>query len=191
MLKQIFRKWWVILIQGILLIILGFFIFNNPVAVLAGLSVWVGLLVLAAGLIGISSWLMAEKLERDGTSLVWSIVTVVVGILMIKNVIATMVTISVLFGLWMLVTGIWLSKTGWSLKDKSSLGWVLVIVGVFSIIAGVMMIFNVGVGATGISILLGLQVLLAGIAFVIFSFIKKNLMEKISERVSNFKAKYH
>lgn len=190
MLKQIFRKWWVILIQGILLIILGFFIFNNPVAVLAGLSVWVGLLVLAAGVIGISSWLMAEKLERDGTSLAWSIVTVVVGILMIKNVIATMVTISVLFGLWMLVTGIWLSKTGWSLKDKSSLGWVLVIVGVFSIIAGVMMIFNVGVGATGISILLGLQVLLAGIAFVIFSFIKKNLMKKINERVSNFKAKY-
>jgi uncharacterized membrane protein HdeD (DUF308 family) len=91
----------------------------------------------------------------------------------------------------MLITGIWLSKSGWSLKDKSSLGWVLVIVGVFSIIAGIMMIFNVGVGATGISILLGLQVLLAGIAFVIFSFVKKNLAEKITERVSNFKAKYN
>jgi uncharacterized membrane protein HdeD (DUF308 family) len=191
MLKQIFRKWWVILIQGILLIILSFFIFNNPVAVLAGLSVWVGLLVLAIGVIGISSWLMAEKFERDGVSLAWGIVSVIVGILMIKNLIATMVTISVLFGLWMLITGIWLSKNGWSLKDKSSLGWALVIIGVFSIIAGVMMIFNVGVGATGISILLGLQVLLAGIAFVIFSFAKKNMAEKITERVSNFKAKYN
>ena len=58
-----FRKWWVILVQGILLIILSFYIFQNPVEVLAGISLWFGLLVLAAGLLGITAWLASDKAE--------------------------------------------------------------------------------------------------------------------------------
>ena len=49
MLQLLFRKWWVVLLQGVLLIILSIYIFQNPVAVLAGISFWCGLLVLAAG----------------------------------------------------------------------------------------------------------------------------------------------
>ena len=65
MLQLIFRKWWVVLIQGILLILLSLYIFNNPVAVLAGISLWVGILVLAGGLVGIIAWLVADKAEKE------------------------------------------------------------------------------------------------------------------------------
>ena len=50
MLQLLFRKWWVVLLQGILLIILSFYIFQHPVEVLTGISLWCGLLVLGAGL---------------------------------------------------------------------------------------------------------------------------------------------
>jgi len=40
MLQLLFRKWWVVLLQGVLLIILSIYIFQNPVEVLAGISVW-------------------------------------------------------------------------------------------------------------------------------------------------------
>ena len=65
MLQLLFRKWWVVLLQGILLIILSIYIFQNPVEVLAGISFWCGLLVLAAGLLGIIAWLAADKPERE------------------------------------------------------------------------------------------------------------------------------
>ena len=69
MLKLLFRKWWVVLLQGILLIILSIYIFQNPVAVLTGISFWFGLVVLATGLLGIIGWLAADKPEREGMSL--------------------------------------------------------------------------------------------------------------------------
>jgi uncharacterized membrane protein HdeD (DUF308 family) len=59
----------VVLLQGILLIILSIYIFQNPVEVLTGISLWFGLLVFAAGLLGIIAWLPADKPEREGMSL--------------------------------------------------------------------------------------------------------------------------
>ena len=75
MLQLLFKKWWVVLLQGILLIILSIYIFQNPVAVLTGISFWFGLVVLATGLLGIIAWLAADKPEREGMSPFWSILT--------------------------------------------------------------------------------------------------------------------
>ena len=87
MLQLLFRKWWVVLLQGILLIILSFYIFQHPVEVLAGISLWCGLLVLAAGLLGITAWLASDKAEREGMSLLWSILSAAFGLLMILKII--------------------------------------------------------------------------------------------------------
>jgi uncharacterized membrane protein HdeD (DUF308 family) len=51
----------------------------------------------------------------------------------------------------------------------------MVIAGVLSAVAAVMIVFDLGTGAVGISTLLGLQVLLTGIALVLLSFTKKIL----------------
>jgi uncharacterized membrane protein HdeD (DUF308 family) len=56
------------------------------------------------------------------------------------------------------------------------------------VVAGIMMIFNVGLGAVGISTLLGIQVLLTGTALVLFSFAKKALMGKVRDKVDSFKS---
>jgi uncharacterized membrane protein HdeD (DUF308 family) len=126
MLQLLFRKWWVVLLQGILLIILSIYIFQNPVEVLAGISFWCGLLVLAAGVLGIIAWLAADKPEREGMSLFWSILTAAFGLLMLLHLLVTMKTLTVIFGLWMLVTGLLLVQSGWSLKRENSFGWIMV-----------------------------------------------------------------
>ena len=108
-------------------------------------------------------------------SVLWSIASTIVGLLLLFHVLATMRIITVIFGLWMLATGVHLMQPGWSLKEKHSFGWIMFIAGILSVITGVMVLLNIGTGAVGISILLGLQVLVAGIALVIFSFAKKIL----------------
>jgi uncharacterized membrane protein HdeD (DUF308 family) len=92
---------------------------------------------------------------------------------MLLHLLVTMKTLTVIFGLWMLITGLLLVQSGWSLKRENSFGWIMVIAGVLSAVAAVMMVFNIGTGAVGISTLLGLQVLLTGIALVLLSFTKK------------------
>ncbi len=189
MLQLLFRKWWVVLLQGILLIILSIYIFQNPVEVLAGISLWFGLLVLAAGVLGVIGWLAADRPEREGMSLFWSILTAAFGLLMLLHLLVTMKTLTVIFGLWMLVTGLLLVQSGWSLRSKNSFGWIMVIAGVLSAVAAVMVVFNIGTGAIGISTLFGLQVLLTGIALILLSFAKKVVAGTVKDKIESLKSR--
>ena len=189
MLQLLFRKWWVVLLQGILLIILSFYIFQHPVEVLTGISLWCGLLVLGAGLLGIISWLASDKAEREGMSLLWSILSAAFGLLMILKLLATMKILTVLFGLWMLLTGLFLVQSGWALRSRNSLGWTMIIAGVLSVVAAVMMVFHIGTGTVGVSTLLALQVLLTGLALVLLSFAKKMVAGRIKDQIQFLKSK--
>ncbi len=183
MLRLLFRKWWVLLLQGILLIILSIYIFNNPVVVLAGLSIWFGVILLVTGLAGIIGWLSDDKDDREDMSLLWSSLTFVFGLLLVFNLLAAMKILTVIFGLWILLSGVWLLKNGWSIKSNNPGGWVMVIIGILSVLIAAMMIFDFGTGAIAIATLLGLQVLLMGIAFILLSFAKKILRGKISSKI--------
>jgi len=183
----IFRKWWVILLQGILLIILGFYFLGNPMETLGAVSFWVALLTLAVGGMGVFGYFTVPKEEREGSMLWWSLATLVLGILMITNLGAIMKMITTLFGIWMLLTGYWLTTSGWSGRKDGSMGWLMVIGGVLSMIAGVTIIFNLGAGAVGISTLLGLQTLVAGVAIVALSLVKKRAVGKVKDKLEGMR----
>ncbi len=187
MLNTMLKKWWVILIQGILLFILGIFIFNNPAEVLAGISLWFGIIILITGVVGILGWIFAGSGERDGWSLFWSLLTAVFGIIILMNLLAAMKAVTIIFGLWVLFTGFNLTSSGWALKKENAIGWFLFIIGLLAIIAGLMMIFNIGSGAAGIATILGLSVLLSGIALIFLSFAKKAIAGKIKDKVNELK----
>jgi uncharacterized membrane protein HdeD (DUF308 family) len=59
---------------------------------------------------------------------------------------------------------------------------------VLSAVAAVMMVFNIGTGAVGISTLLGLQVLLTGIALVLLSFTKKIVAGGIKDKIESLRS---
>jgi uncharacterized membrane protein HdeD (DUF308 family) len=74
------------------------------------------------------------------------------------------------------------------LKTKNSFGWLMILTGLFSVIASVMMFFNLGTGAIGVSTLLGLQVLFTGIALVLLSFAKKAVIGIVKEKIESLKS---
>ena len=100
----------------------------------------------------------------------------------------TMKTLTVIFGLWMLVTGLLLVQSGWSLRSRNSFGWIMVIAGVLSAVAAVMMVFNIGTGAVGISTRLGLQVSLTGFALILLSLTKKIVAGRIKDKIESLKS---
>jgi uncharacterized membrane protein HdeD (DUF308 family) len=187
MLNLLFRKWWIVLLQGILLIFLSLYIFRNPAEVLAGVSLWIGLLICLSGLMGIFSALGPDGSEHRGLLIVWSLLTAIFGFLLLTNMLATMTFLAILFGIWMLAGGIRLSVAGWSLKDTHTFGWIVTIAGIFSAVAGIMVIFDIGAGAVGISILLGVQVLVAGIALIVLSLVKKTIGSAVRGKVEELR----
>lgn len=182
--KPMIRKWWAALIQGIVLIILSIYIFNDPLDALKGISVWIGILILLSGMMGIISWLAADRKAREYSGLLWSILTIVFGIVMLLNLFATTKIITILFGLWMVFLGLHFIEEGIVFKKHQPFRWATVIAGVLCIIAAVVLIFDLGTGI-GVSLFIGVQILLAGIALVIFSFAKKQIGNDIIDRARN------
>ena len=91
--------------------------------------------------------------------------------------------LTILFGVWLLIGGIHLIRSGLALrKETSSSGLLIIVTGILAVIVALATIFKIGTGAVTISVLLGLQVLLIGIALVIFSIAKKMIAEKIKDR---------
>ena len=177
--KPTIRKWWVALIQGIVLIILSIYIFNNPLDAMKGVSVWIGILILFTGLVGIISWFSADK--RENSALLWSILTIAFGIVMLLNLFTTSKIVTIFFGLWMVFLGLHSIESGLVFMKHKPFRWATVFAGVLCIIAAGVLIFGWSTGV-GVNLFIGVQILLAGIALVIFSFAKKEVANRIMDR---------
>jgi uncharacterized membrane protein HdeD (DUF308 family) len=176
-----FQKWWVVLIQGILLIALSIIILNNPGGVLLTISLWLGIVVLLAGLFGVIAYYVGDKEKRDVSSLVWSILITIVGFLLLIENVFTMKAITIVFGIIVATVGLILFVSGWHSKTQSDKWWILALLGVIIFITGISSMFNLSSGAESISFLLGISVLLAGLGLTTLAFWKKrflNLIEK-------------
>jgi uncharacterized membrane protein HdeD (DUF308 family) len=178
--KPQIKKWWVGMVQGIILIILSIYIFNNPLNAMKGLSVWIGLLILFTGLVGIFSWMAADRDKRN-TSLLWSLLTIVFGILMLMHLFTTIRIVELLFGLWMVFLGLHFIEQGIVFMKHQPFRWVTVIAGLLCIFAAVVLIFDLGTGI-GVSLFIGVQLLLAGIALVFISLARKSVANRITDR---------
>jgi uncharacterized membrane protein HdeD (DUF308 family) len=187
MFNLLFRKWWVVLLQGILLLFISFYIFRNPATVLSGISIWIGLLIFLTGVISLFTSMSSTKGEHKGLAILWSLLTIVFGFLLLTNILVTMKAITLLFGAWMLVGGIRFLAAGWIIRSENTLGWIVILTGLFSIAAAVMVMTNLGTAAIGISVLLGTQVLIAAIALIILAVIKKRVGDTILEKVQSLK----
>ena len=166
------------MIQGIALIIMSIYVLNNPLNALKGISIWIGVLIFFTGIVGIISWLFADRDAREIGSLVWSLITFVLGILMLMHLFATTRMITILFGLWMVFLGLHFIESGLIFKKHQPFRWTTVIAGLICIFAAVVLIFNLGTGA-GASLFIGVQMLLGGIALIIISFARKEMANNL------------
>src|SRR6187401_2629224 len=157
--KPTIRPWWVAMIQGIALIIMSIYVLNNPLNALKGISVWIGVLIFFTGIVGIISWLFADRDAREIGGLIWSMITI-------------------LFGLWMVFLGLHFIESGLIFKKHQPFRWTTVIAGLICIFAAVVLIFNLGTGA-GASLFIGVQMLLGGIALIIISFARKEMANNL------------
>jgi uncharacterized membrane protein HdeD (DUF308 family) len=170
------RKWWVTLIQGIILIVLSIIIFKNPDTVLPALAFWLGLIVIVTGSIGIISWFTNTREKRDIFSIIGSSTVLIIGIVMVTNTGITMKAITLLFGLLVASVGVVLISGSLNERKKWSLWWIIASLGAIALILGIKSIIDVYSGAQSISVFIAISVLLSGIGLVILSFLKKKIM---------------
>jgi len=166
---------------------LSIYVFGHPGIALASLALWLSILILISGIAGLLRWWFTSPDAREILSLLWSVGSIVVGLVLLIKTYFTMQLLAILVGTWMIVTGGWLMQQGWMQRRNRSVAWVIFIPGLFSLITGLMAIFNTATGATAVSIIVGIQLLLAGIALVVLAFVKRKVVNIVKDKAAELR----
>ena len=130
------RSWWVILMFGLFSVIFGLMAITNPIAAAAGLTWAIGLFALAEGILGlISAFRKASGVNR-GWMMFYSAVSIVFGLLAIANPLSMAQSITLVLGVWFIVSGV--MHIIWALRVRKEIDneWMLVLGGVIAVLLG-------------------------------------------------------
>lgn len=177
--RVISKNWWLVLLKGVILILLAFLVFSNPMGTLLGLSLFLGIGILITGVIIVIIALAAKnEMENWGWKLAEGILDIVFGFMLMANPEITAVVIPFMIGFWAIFYGILITIGAFSLKK---LDWKLLIFGILTILLGNVIMFNpIFMGIT-LSIWIGITLLVAGIYNVVYSLDIKKIKNVVKE----------
>jgi len=157
--------WWVVLLEGIIAIIAGLFLLYSPVVTTILLIQILGIFWLAGGIISILGALIFSG--NRWWKLLSGILGIIAGVAILTYPIYSpfiILTFFVIFiGAWAIITGV--VKLAWAFKGG---GWGMGILGILTIILGLLLLTNSLVGALVLPWVFGFFLILGGIGSVIW-----------------------
>ena len=159
------------LLAGILMVILGTYVWFNPFVSLLALSLYIGiaLIVIGAGYVSTSASL------DSGWFMFVGMIDMIFGIILVSNLGVSAITLPIIFALWSIAVGSVQLVSSYHLS-KADMPWFLSFtLGLLGVVFGFLILQYPELGAVTISTLLGLYIILYGFLEVIEYFYFKNL----------------
>jgi uncharacterized membrane protein HdeD (DUF308 family) len=164
---ELAKKWWVLLIRGILLIIVGLLAFVSPLTWI----IFVGIYMLMDGMAMLISGFGDQPAGQSHWPLIIvGILGLLAGLIILWNPALGGLTLTYVIAAWAVVTGILEIISAIRLREDISNEWWLIITGVLAIIFGILVFQNVLAGLLTIAWVFGIFAILAGILSIVLSF---------------------
>lgn len=163
---------WLILVVGVAMLFLGIWFMFNPKLSLMAFTSFIGILLLINGIFMIVNYI-AEHDNLTGWALAEGIITALLGTIVLVNEDMSMLSLTIMFGLWVIFSGVLKIRAAFTIKEiaLSGWGWILAL-GTITMLFGLIALFNPMIGAIGIVILIGTFFVIQGInAITTFFFI--------------------
>ncbi|PSL49022.1 uncharacterized membrane protein HdeD (DUF308 family) [Chitinophaga niastensis] len=113
------ENWSVFLFSGLIGVILGILTFYNPFATGAALIYLVAFWAMLAGLMEIIIAIRLRKvITGEGWYIMGGLLTIIFGILLVSNPVAAAVTLTWVFGIYAIITGVMLISLSWRLRRR-------------------------------------------------------------------------
>ena len=168
---EISRNWWVLLMRGILAVIFGILALTKPGVTLAVLVMFFGTYYLVDGAFSIVTSLTAPKGYRGWMWLLVSgIAGVIIGLLTFFMPHMTALVLLYYFIAWLIVTGLMQVVAGIRLRKQISGEFFLIAGGILTVVFGLYLLVNPGVGALAVIWLIGAYAIVFGVIMIIVSF---------------------
>lgn len=160
------------LIAGILMALLGVFIWLNPAATLLALALYIGIVFIVVG----AGYFAASFSFRSGWYLLVGILDILVGIVFVGNLGVSAASLPIIFAIWCLAVGAIQVASAFQLRSEGfPWGWSLS-VGLLGIVFGFLILAYPALGALTITALMGAYVMLYGLVEVAEYFYTKRVI---------------
>jgi uncharacterized membrane protein HdeD (DUF308 family) len=164
---ELAKKWWVLMIRGILLIIIGILAFVAP----ATWIFFVAAYMLVDGMVMLFSGFGDQPPGQSRWPLIiFGILGLIAGLIILWNPELGGLTLTYVIAIWAIVGGILTIISALRLREEIDNEWWLVISGVLGIIFGILVFQNVLAGFLAIATVFGVFAILMGILSIVLSF---------------------
>lgn len=172
MLERLARHWWLVALRGALAILFGVLALAWPGITIAALVLLFGAYALADGVVSLYS--AVTRRDLSGSDRGWltfqGIAGVAIGLMVFVWPGITALILLVLIAVWALVTGVLQIVAAMTLRRELRNEWLLLLGGVLSVIAGIILLVRPGVGALALVWVIGLYAIVYGIAQLVLGF---------------------
>jgi len=158
------RQWWVLLLQGVLGIAVGILAIFYPDIALGTIALLFGAWAIISGVSQLAAgWRVAEVRGTSWPFLVSGSVSVIAGVLAVLYPGLTILSLILLLGAWILVSGLMEVYAAWRIRAEISNEWVLALIGALRALAGIIILAMPYVGAILTAALFATWAILSGI----------------------------
>lgn len=178
-LKDRIDYWWLHLLAGILLVIIGIWASTRPMEAYATLSLYFAVAMLITGFFEVVYAITARHSIHDwGWSLAMGLFDLIAGAYLLAHPALTMEIIPVILGLWILFRGIAAIGVSLALKSVYPVKWALMLVlGILITLFGTAVLFLPILGIINIVIFTSLSFITAGLFRIVHAIRLKKLSQ--------------
>ncbi len=166
--KTLIKLWWLTLLRGIVLLVLAFYVFAQPVSALISIAIYIGISLLFTGISqAIMSVVSRDSNERWQWGLAGGLIEALFAIILLSNPGITAASLSFIVGFWIIVFGVMTFVNAFESRKAGVSNWALgLLSGLISILIGFVISNNLLVGSIAITIWIGIGFLVAGIVSI-------------------------
>jgi uncharacterized membrane protein HdeD (DUF308 family) len=152
-------SWWLFLLIGLVSIAAGVIVLTKPSDSLATLAVITGIFVLIDGIFDLIVSLSRQAVNR-GLTAVLGVVSVVVGVLLIRHPISGVLAVALLIGIWLIASGVVRLVRAFE-SDRRAWG---IVVALIEVAAGIVIVSSPPIGFATLALLVGISFIAYGVA---------------------------
>jgi hypothetical protein len=176
--KQIARNWWIVLLNGLALIVAGVLVFGIDWTV-SSLAAFIGALFIFEGV----SYALVSGMDARarGASVISGLLSIATGIAIIVWPEPGIVAVAIFLGAWLIVSGTIAISGAFAVRGVLPNWWLLLLFGLVEIPLGVLALANPGATLAAIITVAGIWAVVIGVMRVVLAFELKRLPELVDQ----------
>jgi uncharacterized membrane protein HdeD (DUF308 family) len=168
MIQTLTANWWALALRGLVAVLFGLLTFFLPGITLVTLVLLFGAYALVDGVFNVIAFFRVAS--HQWALLIEGVVGIIAGVLTFAWPAITAIALLYLIAFWAILTGIFEIVAGIGLRKTIANEWLLLLMGVFSVLFGLLILFAPGTGALAIVLWIGAYALVFGIFLLALAF---------------------